>query len=292
MNFPLLEALLSQNVELVEKELASDHTSVEKRESSIRALIVFAAHYLATPDMMDPFVLSTAFARSANSPEEFGPRAMALFNYAISQNRIPLDSALLKPLDGKNQVVSVRDLDHALSKGSFEEVVHVVRDLLSIMDNKSYFSELLFRVALERNVQSINAVHAFSTGVDLIGWKNHFTPFLILHVIQVLCRANNDLTTISSPESKTDWPNSHISCLADLELYASCCTIRRSAKLLSKDLEQRLAKLWNVFFAGKRSDNWQIPLDGLDEIRFRGALATIGEDLPSAFRDSKISLEL
>jgi hypothetical protein len=101
---------------------------------------------------------------------------------------VEIDSSVLKPDLEDFTAVSVHELDEAFQEPEVGRTFETVRRLLSAMDNKQYFMELMIILALKRTPASIVLARSTQVAIQTMGWHNHFVPFLLCHLVSVLHR--------------------------------------------------------------------------------------------------------
>lgn len=189
MLFPLLESLLQKDpgssISHIHKFLQTevDLTPIFK------SILTFSSQHAVHDDSnMDAVVVSAGLINVIQNRKELtSAHKEILFGHGIDfLCGIPIeavDSSLLKPARDETRVVSISDVEESFESDDVRNVIHAVRDLLGLMDNKHYFMEIMCRIALEKSVRSICLASATSRAIEIMGWQNNFTPFLIYHLV-------------------------------------------------------------------------------------------------------------
>lgn len=186
--FGILESLTSRDREsagaLVLKALAD-----QDLEAILRAFLVRAAHQDPGADSgINAVVLVESLWNYTDAPA--GPAGELEFliantlDFLVELPSITLDSKILEP--GEPSVVAVQELEKALFEGDRSLAYEKLSQLLNVMDNRSYLSEILLGVALRKSARTVVTLQSAVDGLRRMGWNNHFNPFLILHAVNCL----------------------------------------------------------------------------------------------------------
>ncbi|MBL7995012.1 hypothetical protein JNM05_06525 [bacterium] len=183
----------------------------------------------------------------------------------------PIDTTPLKPSRKEAKVASIADLEESFDQNDINVVMESVRDLLTLMDNKRYFMEITFRIALKKNPHCLILASAISRAIEIMGWQNNFTPFLIYHLI---VRLHNEKTTFSFSKRDTETTNVFEQCLGkvrsigDLLFLAASFRTYHESKILAAQLLPMIRMRLNEYFGSKRDadhviENKQSTMDSI-----------------------------
>lgn len=265
MLFPLLEALLQKNKELCKLRIQEHLLSTGDCLPIYKSLFTYASqHALSDHSSMNAMIFSDCLVNliQANSDKNAGSLQEKLIEYGIDYlcaiPTEPIDTTPLKPSRDEAKVVSIADLEESFDQDDVNMVIASVRDLLTLMDNKRYFMEIMFRIALKKTPQCLVLASATSRAIEIMGWQNNFTPFLIYHL---LVRLYNEKTTFSFSERNTENANIFEQSLDNVRsnddllfLAASYRTYHDSKILATQILPMIRTRLIDYFESRKGSD--------------------------------------
>jgi hypothetical protein len=105
----------------------------------------------------------------------------------------------------KNFAVIVSDLEDSVAKGQLEESFRVARKLITVIDSKQYFNELLFEIASKSYTdsgESIIILNSVCKGIELLEWKK--TDELIWFALNLLVseKFKSDLKDINPSDKE------------------------------------------------------------------------------------------
>lgn len=186
MHFDLLEQLLARRSSA--ERLALNYLGHE-RDPLYKTFLAFAAqHDPRDTHRINALVITVAVISELSRPDGLDPRKLTevFVRFLLDIPVVSRDSAILKSDRSSTVVVSVADMEEAFESTSVDNLYRVTRDLLGIMDNRQYFFEILTAVALQRSDTSMTYMQSAWSAVDILGWNNHFTPFIILQALDVL----------------------------------------------------------------------------------------------------------
>ncbi len=179
MFFPLLEALLQKNRELCKRHIHEFFHSGEDRSALYKSLFTYASQQALSDDSgIDALVVSDALVNVLEKDTSFSPiQQEQLLCHGIDfLCNIPvesIDTTALKPSKEEAKVVSISDLEDSFEQEDVQKVIESVRDLLTLMDNKHYFMEIIYRIALHKSPQSVIIASATSRAIEIMGWQNN-----------------------------------------------------------------------------------------------------------------------
>lgn len=265
MYFPLLEALLQKNPELCKQYIHEFLRSEEDYSPLFKSMFTYAAqHSLSENSGLDAVVLSDCLVNVIRRNQKFlsADQEEVLFahgiDYLCSISVDTIDTTALKPAHEEAKVVSIHDLEEAFEQDDLNLVVKSVRDILTLMDNKHYFMEIIHQIALYRSPTSIILASATSRAIEIMGWQNNFTPFLIYHVIG---RLFHDKNRFEFSEKKSDVNNlfdsylPRIHSVADLQFLSAAFYIHHDCKILADKIKAKIPMRLFDYFRLKESTN-------------------------------------
>ncbi len=246
MHFDLLEALLKRDS--TAKDLALRVSHDDDSKPLFKTLIAFSTHHDTRDDEPHALVATCAAAdmmsQGTVQPAEGDLVLKNLMDYLLRINIVSRDSGVLKPDPSTSNVVSVMELTEAFEEASIDHVHRAIGKLLSIMDNRQYFFELLTGIALARSDASVIVMEAAWRAVDILGWDNHFTPFVFLSVVDTLW---NDKTRFPPPPATScgaeefEAAQSRVNSFKTLSLFAALYKMHQRIRLLDKRLHPHIA---------------------------------------------------
>jgi hypothetical protein len=189
MFFPLLESLLQRNSERSKAHVHEFLQSSENPDLLLKSLFTYAAQH-DTADTRDPdavvvcAALSELVLHGAMERKQQESLIGSVIEFLCSIATEPVDTAVLKPVQGAAKVVSIYDVEEAFEQNDRDIVFATVRDILTLMDNRQYFMEIMMNIALPKSPSSIILAQATSEAIGIMDWKNNFAPFLIYHLIK------------------------------------------------------------------------------------------------------------
>ncbi|KAB2881352.1 hypothetical protein F9K33_01005 [bacterium] len=170
----------------------------------------------------------------------------------------PMDTTPLKPSRNEAKVASIADLEESFDQDDVNMVIASVRDLLTLMDNKRYFMEIMFRIALKKPPRCLVLASAISRAIGIMGWQNNFTPFLLYHLI---VRLHNEKTTFSFSERNTENTNifeqslGNVKSNDDLLFLAASYRTYHDSKILATQILPMIRTRLIDYFERKRSSD-------------------------------------
>ncbi|NUM81686.1 hypothetical protein HUU42_12855 [bacterium] len=189
MFFPLLESLLEKNA-AKSRQLTEDFIRTESDWSPLyKTLYTFAAQH-DTGDKINPdaVVVCDAFVHLMRTQDQSKAQdfLFALIDFYVQLPIESVDTSILKPDKADQKVISILDVEEAFDQDHPEIMFASIRSILNLMDNKQYFMEILTSIALSKSPQSVILTHSTANAIEILQWNNHFTPFLVLHLIKKL----------------------------------------------------------------------------------------------------------
>ena len=186
MFFPLLEALLQRNSPLSKERVKDFYVSGDDPKLLFKAFFTYAAQGdTSNPLRPDPVVLCDALWKTLPhvNDELRSGLTERFIDWIVAMPLQSIDTAVLKPDPGRSSVVSVHEMTDAFEQYDAQVMLEAVRNVLQVMDNKQYFMEIMFSIALSRSADSIILAQATSKAIEVMDWRNNFTPFLIHHLV-------------------------------------------------------------------------------------------------------------
>lgn len=189
MFFPLLESLLEKNA-AKSRQLTEDFIRTESDWSPLyKTLYTFAAQH-DTGDKINPdaVVVCDAFVHLMRTQDQSKTLEylVTLIDFYVQLPIETVDTSILKPDKTDQKVISILDVEEAFDQDHPEIMFASIRSILNLMDNKQYFMEILTSIALSKSPQSVILTHSTANAIEILQWNNHFTPFLVLHLIKKL----------------------------------------------------------------------------------------------------------
>jgi hypothetical protein len=288
MYFDLLEQLVAHQPAAENLAL----TCLDRdRESLYKTFFAFAAHH-DPRDVQNANALvitSAVVSELSGSADRLDPRRLTehFVRYLLHIPIVSRDSATLKPDRSSLNVVSVLDVEEAFEAESLEHLYRVTRDMLGIMDNRQYFFEILTSVALQRSASSITFMHSAWHAVEILGWTNHFTPFVILQTLDVLFLDPDRV----SPGEETPCNRStflafqdRINSITGLQQFSALFGLFQKTHLLKKRILPMIARR---LFDLTDDDNWSVT-SWQDVVCVRAAAARLTDFPDLVSRAAKI----
>lgn len=265
MFFPLLESLLKKDAESSKGLVRGFFHTEEDLAPLFKSVLTFSSQH-ATDDTanMDAVVVSTNIINVLqNRDVDLTPsQKETVIGYGIDYLcRIPVeavDTSALKPAREKAKVVSISDVEESFDTKDINAVIIAVRDLLSLMDNKNYFMEIMYRIALRRTMQSVILAVATGRAIETLGWQNNFTPFLIYHLVSKM------LYDLNRYEYTGPYNNegglfekslSYIESVADAQFISALFRMNSESKILGNKIKPLILMRLNGFFRDKEITN-------------------------------------
>lgn len=288
MYFDLLEQLVTRQSSA--EKLALTYLDRD-RESLFKTFFAFAAHH-------DPHdaqnanalvITSAVVSELTRSVDRLDPHRLTehFVRYLLQIPIVSRDSAILKPDRSSLNVVSVLDIEEAFEAESSELLYRVTRDMLGIMDNRQYFFEILTSVALQRSASSIAFIHSAWHAVEVLGWNNHFTPFVILQTLDVLFLDPERVTpSDETPCHRTTFFafQDRINSIAALQQFSALFGLFQKTHVLKKRIQPMIAGRLNDI---TDQDNWSVT-SWQDIVRVRAAAVQLADFPDLLARVSKI----
>ena len=295
MFFPLLESLLKKDP-ASSKSLVHDFFRTQEDLSPLfKSVLTFSAQH-ATGDVsnMDAVVALTAVINiiKCRTNEVNQSQKEILMGHGIDfLCRIPvesIDSSVLKPAREDARVVSISEVGDTFESDDINGVLAAVRDLLSLMDNKKYFMEIMYGIALKKSVQSISLAAATSRAIEIMGWQNNFTPFLIHHLVVKMFNDRDRFETTSEAIVDEDIFGQMIHRICTVEhaqLMSALFWMHSDSKILSNKLRPKIRHRVKTSFNSNNNENnvRTSPLSEIEKIVFQSCI----EDL-SVFDDFEL----
>lgn len=208
MFFPLLESLLEKDVEKSCQQTENFLRTESDWSPLFKTLYTFAAQH-DTADKINPdaVVVCDAFVQvirnknNAQAPEY-------LFKLIRFFAQLPIesvDTSILKADKADQKVISILDIEESFDQKNPDVMFMAIRNILNLMDNKQYFIEILTSIALSRSPQSLILTRSTANAIETLQWANHFTPFLIFHLIKKLF--NDRSRNLVEPAVDSDFKN-------------------------------------------------------------------------------------
>ena len=258
MFFPLLEALIQKNPNLCKYHIHEFLQSDEDISAIYKALFTYSSQHAVSesPDI-DALVVSDCLSnvlRTNSKNLSLSQRTMLLeevIEYLCSIPVATVDTTVLKPSMDKATVVSISDLEESFDQDHFDRVIESVRDLLTLMDNKHYFMEIIYRIVLHKSPQSIVLASATSRAIEIMGWRNNFTPFLIYHLVTKMF--DDKIKVNFSEEDSIDnrvfeQSMSRLKGITDCQFLSASYRIYEDCKILASKIKPMVAaRLRNYF---------------------------------------------
>ncbi len=202
MYVPLLEALLQKDFMLSMSCVEEYYRSSNDDREVFKAIFVYASQHSANgqPDALTISWLHWLVVK--NLPGERAIIFEELLSYLNTIDTNAIDTQVFKPDPMDTSIVSIHDLYDIFEEGTLEETLRAVGRTLNRMDNKNYFTEIMTDIALTRSSNSIILTRAFYEAVETLGWRNHFTPFLIHHLVVKIHADQDQRSKISTREEE------------------------------------------------------------------------------------------
>lgn len=265
MFFPLLEALLQKNPELCKMRLNDFIRSGEDPSSLYKSLLAFAAqHAISDNSKTDAVVMTDGLVHviqhnlQTNSLIELNSLIEQGIDYLCAIPIETIDSTVLKPDREHAKVVSVSDLEESFEQTDADHTINTVRDLLGLMDNKRYFMEIIYQTALLRSPQSVLIASSTSRAIEVMGWKNNFTPFLIYHMIMKLFDDRYRFVNTGESMERSnlfEWCIPKINKVLDLNFLDALYRIYHDSKILTQKIRLKIVMRLSEYFNSKDDAN-------------------------------------
>lgn len=295
MFFPLLESLLHRDIATSKTRIREFLTTDESPRLLYKAFLTIAAQNAPSDNLYEDAVIKTSAyvtIMEGIDKNKIAHITDALVEYLCTMPIEPVDTSVLKPEFASHDVVSVHDLEEALDTGDEKLVFEKIRDLLATMDNKQYFMEIMILFGLKRSLNTALAAVHTSMAIQVMDWKNNFTPFLIHRLVRVVCNDKNRETPAKT-DCAVDWDDLFRFAPDTYGLIKICAlwrSIHEAGVLRSK------TEPWVAHYALRLLDTFPKSTDfpvldqvlsAEDTIRIKGALQGLPHDSARAL-DSKI----
>ncbi len=272
MFFPLLESLLQKNSELSKARVREFFESDENPALLFKSLFTYAAQQDPS-DRRNPnaLVVCEALAQlMLNEKTEIPEGCIGkVIDFLCILPIESADTSVLKPLKGETKVVSVYDLEDAFKQNNPDVMYAAVRDILSLMDNKQYFMELIARIALDRSPQSIILTQSTANAIEIMDWKNNFTPFLIYHLItRIFLDKIREIAAGVYDESIFRAAVSQIGSAEDAQFFSACFQMASTSRIIPNKIRPKAgARVQNYVYTkiapeSSGPDEWISRLSG------------------------------
>lgn len=207
MFFPLLESLLHRDIETSKTRIHEFLKTDESPRLLYKAFLTIAAQNVVSDNWHDDALVRTGTyvaGLEKMKKEHLAGASDALVEYLCSMPTESIDTSILKPEFASHDVVSVHDLEEALDAGDEKIVFEKIRDLLATMDNKRYFMEIMILLSLKRSLNTALSAVYTSMAIQIMDWKNNFTPFLIHRLVRVVFHDKHRMGLVKT-DRVVDW---------------------------------------------------------------------------------------
>jgi hypothetical protein len=254
MFFPLLESLLQKDSEQSQARVREFLGTGENPNLHFKSLFTFAAQQdTSLTQYPSAIVVCDALAKLVLDKEEEKEVILAwILNVIEFLCLIPtesVDTSVLKPIKGETKVISIYDLAEAFDQDNIQIMFETVRHILSLMDNKQYFMELMTELALGRSYRTMILTQATANTIEIMDWKNNFTPFLIYHLIKnIFFDRHREVSSDPYDENLLHAYAGHISSCEDVQFLSTCFQIVSTAKVIPNKLKPKVAARVRKYF--------------------------------------------
>jgi len=286
MYFPLLESLLQKDLELSKTRVQEFCFAESDFLPLFKCLLTYAAQHEASDTAREDAVVVVnnvikVIKTHTLTSDETNRLLELTLEFLVAMPTESVDTTSLKPDRHAAHVVSISDLEDAFEQDDPDVLFRTVRDLLSLMDNKQYFIELVAHIGLSKSFSSILVTKAIIEAVDIIEWTNHFAPFLLYHFIRKLFL---DRTSVPLGAGRASFvqASQHVCTLDAVSLFDALDTIHKFTKISSSKIHPRIAFRLNSDIVSNPSgraiaDTLKDNLTWIELVALRASLSSFDE---------------
>ncbi len=281
MHFPLLEALLKKDNELCRSIIRQNTQTDADRLPLYKSMLTCASQHVRTSDpekdgvVVTEHVIRYLQAHSAGMEQNrLNELLLHTIDYLCALPTEYADTSALKISKNDLPVISVAEVEEAFDGGNKDDVFRLVAGLMSLMDNKNYFMEIMHRIALTRSVRSIILTVATSRAIECMGWQNNFTPFLIQHMVFELYgdRIREHAAVVAGQhEMLFEKYLGLVSSYEDMIFLASVFRLYHEQGILSVRLRSQIISRLHLYFNSSRTTDDFTRMVPVDRISFQAA---------------------